>query len=1147
MTNGQETGDDGFALTSWLAGELTAFAEPLIAAGQSPAAASALLANIGWQSDVLPDLITVIQQGATAIDDAVTALEGFLDGSDGSDGSGGGAVSALSELQSLLTAAQAVGAAVSALSQAASAGSTVAGLEQLGEDLLAWLTDRYLSTAHPLAYGIGVLLTLVTPQANAPQQPPVTSASGQVLRAAYQLPSLNLDKIGALLRDPQTFLRGVYLTAGSLVTPTAVTAFADALFPVIADALNGFGIGASYGLDPYFDELGIDAATTALLQHGLTFWLLDSSTADAVALGATLALLGPDASTNNQVAAVVAPFFPPDFSPGFLGGWDLTLGISGGAPLTIVGWSPYPADSASWPGLDFTLTLTLGQWTGASGIASAGSAGGGPGTNAGNSAGSPSGPGAQLSLGLAVGASTVIPQIGFTAQGTASVDPSDFDDGFLAEVLPDGGISVPVSLQVAGSSQGLTLRASVSQGGAIVLATFPAADLGPLTIDDGQFAVTPQATSLTAAATFSASLSFGPLTATVEGLGIGLVLAWPSGGGNAGPFSLTPGIVWPAGAGLVIDAGPATGGGFAFFDQPHGQYSGVLQLALESLSLTAIGLIQTKNADGSPLPGGFSLLVIISVEFVPFIELGFGFSLNGVGGFLGLDRTMNEDALRAAVHSGSLGDLMFPADPVGHAPQLIQELAGLFPAAPGRFLIGPMVQIQWGSPLTILTADLGVIIELPAPIRIAILGVLQLGLPQADEDAIILLNLDVLGIVDFGLGTLSLDASLYGSRIAEFPVSGDMALRMGWKAERDFLISFGGYNPGQQVPPGFPSLDRLAICLSSSDTLSLTMQAYFAATSNTLQFGASAHLLVQIGGVGVDGMVSFDALIHKNPFGLQVNFAAAVTVRFDGQQLLAVSLAGQLSGPAPWQISGQASISLLFISASVSFQFPLGSAAAAALLGPVGVIGLLATDVGLTVNWSALPPSGNQVVTLSPTPTSGTAMRAHPLGSVTFRQHTVPLGLAMDKFGGADISGPSKLALTSISYGNITLDPAAITPVQDAFAPGQFLALSDSDALSLPAFSNYQTGVTFTPAAPDLDSLAAGDAVALGYALGLIDSQGQLPASQPVPLDAPTATRLVPSSPAARAPTRTTGASRYQGTTGTIAVNPRPPAGREAP
>ena len=45
--------------------------------------------------------------------------------------------------------------------------------------------------------------------------------------------------------------------------------------------------------------------------------------------------------------------------------------------------------------------------------------------------------------------------------------------------------------------------------------------------------------------------------------------------------------------------------------------------------------------DGSP---GFSLLVIITAEFGAGIQLGFGFTLLGVGGLLGLNRTMRLDA-----------------------------------------------------------------------------------------------------------------------------------------------------------------------------------------------------------------------------------------------------------------------------------------------------------------------------------------------------------------------------------------------------------------------------------------------------------------------------------------------------------------------
>jgi hypothetical protein len=790
VTTGQGADNDaGFSLTSLLAGELTAFAEPLIAAGHSEAAASALLANIGWQTSALPDLIAAVQQTATSIDAALTATEAFIDGSGRSE-------TALGELKALLESGKAVAGAVSALSRVASADSPVQGLERLGEDLVAWLGDQYLRNTHPLAYGIARLLTLVTPQDQAPEQSGVVDANGQTLRVAYQLPSLDLDRLGGLLRNPQSFLRSAYIAGGSLATPDEVNALADALFPVVADALNAFGMGANYGLDSYFDELGLDAATSALLQRSLTIWLLDSDGSDASSLGATLALMGPDDSTNNQIAAVLAPVFPPDFAGGFLRGWDVSVQVgSGGGPLSVVGWSPYPANAGAGE-IGLTVTLTLGQWTSASGT-SAG-VGGQPTLGAATAPG----PGAHLSVEVSTTDTTFTAELGFAAQGTVTVNPADFADGFLGQVLPDQGISVPLSLSVTGSKQGWKLQASVSQNSAIVLASFPEVDLGPLAIEDGQLTITPQSTAVDLAVAFGATVSFGPLTATVEGLGLGLAVTWPAGGGNVGPFDLAPDIVWPTGAGVSIDAGPVTGGGFVSLDVARGQYSGDVELALESLALTAIGLIQTRNADGTPLLSGFSLLVIIDVTFVPPMELGFGFSLNGVGGLVGLNRTTNMDALRAGVRSGSIQDIMFPSDPVGHAAQIIEQLTGFLPAAPNRFLVGPMVEIEWGSPAPILKAELGVLVELPAPIRAVVLGVLTVGLPQADELALVQLNLDALGVIDFGAGSLSLDASLFDSRVVEFAITGDMALRIGWKQDTEFLLSIGGFHPAF-TPPGW--------------------------------------------------------------------------------------------------------------------------------------------------------------------------------------------------------------------------------------------------------------------------------------------------------------------------------------------------------
>ena len=84
------------------------------------------------------------------------------------------------------------------------------------------------------------------------------------------------------------------------------------------------------------------------------------------------------------------------------------------------------------------------------------------------------------------------------------------------------------------------------------------------------------------------------------------------------------------------------GGGYLYIDPERGEYAGALELAFaEFLALKAIGIITTRMPDGSE---GFSLLIVITAEFGTGIQLGFGFTLLGVGGLLGLNRTMRLDA-----------------------------------------------------------------------------------------------------------------------------------------------------------------------------------------------------------------------------------------------------------------------------------------------------------------------------------------------------------------------------------------------------------------------------------------------------------------------------------------------------------------------
>ena len=128
-----------------------------------------------------------------------------------------------------------------------------------------------------------------------------------------------------------------------------------------------------------------------------------------------------------------------------------------------------------------------------------------------------------------------------------------------------------------------------------------------------------------------------------------------------GLFGLSASFKPPEGLGLSIDAGGIKGGGFLKFDSDKGEYFGAMELEFQELfSLKALGIINTKMPDGSK---GFSLLIIITAEFTP-IQLGFGFTLNGVGGLLGMNRTVRIDVLKEGIKTNAIKSILFPEDVV---------------------------------------------------------------------------------------------------------------------------------------------------------------------------------------------------------------------------------------------------------------------------------------------------------------------------------------------------------------------------------------------------------------------------------------------------------------------------------------------------
>jgi hypothetical protein len=154
--------------------------------------------------------------------------------------------------------------------------------------------------------------------------------------------------------------------------------------------------------------------------------------------------------------------------------------------------------------------------------------------------------------------------------------------------------------------------------------------------------------------------------------------------GNAGPFDIDFGILWPNKLGMVVDvAGVITGGGYVALDPDAGRYVGILELKIYEIGVTAIAVLDTKDGAGQKLPApGFSLLIAISAEFPP-IQLGYGFTLNGVGGLAAINRRLDTDAFLAGVRQGAVDSILFPEDPIRNATTIVSNLTTIFPVAMG--------------------------------------------------------------------------------------------------------------------------------------------------------------------------------------------------------------------------------------------------------------------------------------------------------------------------------------------------------------------------------------------------------------------------------------------------------------------------------
>jgi hypothetical protein len=655
--------------------------------------------------------------------------------------------------------------------------------------------------------------------------------------------------------------------------------------------------------------------------------------------------------------------------------------------------------------------------------------------------------------------------------GSIGVKP--VGDGFLAHVIPPEGLVAPFDLVIGwSSSAGLRIH-----GGAGLEATFQVgAELGPLVIESVYLAVRAGEDSIAVVAATSPSLILGPFVAAVSRLGVRLDLTFPQGGGNLGPAQLAVAFNPPTGVGLAIDTPAVSGGGFLELDYDAGRYAGVFELTIvDTVSVKVIGIITTKLPDGRP---GFALLLIITADGFTPVQLGMGFVLTGIGGLIALNRTIDVEAVRAGLSSGVLDSVLFAKDPVRNANRIIATLDQIFPLASDRLLIGPLAEIGWGSP-PVVKLRLALLLEIPQPLRAVLLAALAIVLPDEDQP-VVELHVDAVGVLDLARGELALDASLHHSRLWKFALTGDMALRLNWGSDPQFLISVGGFHPRFPPPAGLRRLDRLAFSLSDSENPRVRLETYLAVTSNTIQMGARVSLRAEAGGFGIDGGGAFDALVQWVPFGIDVGFEAWVRIFGPTGTLLAARVAVQITGPQPWHVAGVASVQLLWFSIQVNVDFTIGDPQPPPALETVDVAGLLWQELSRPASWSAALAVGVRPgVTLS-TANDGPdeqALVVHPLAMVSVRQKVAPLGTTISRVGALrPRDGTRRYELDVQAPAGIR-----VQVLTDHFAVAQYQDLSDDDKLRQPAFSRLPAGVSLVPDAATAVPLQRAVSVGLGF------------------------------------------------------------------
>lgn len=635
-------------------------------------------------------------------------------------------------------------------------------------------------------------------------------------------------------------------------------------------------------------------------------------------------------------------------------------------------------------------------------------------------------------------------------------------NGLFNKIL-DGDIVIPVDFHI-----GYSLQKGLDIGGGLYV-SIPITkniDLGAVKfknnffefgIKDGDF-LTNIKTS------FNADLKCVAFSFADMGVGLSCNILGKDGG--MGDFDFTPAITYPDGIGISIEVPDVvTGTGALKWNRETGEITGMAGISILGIcSADAFFQLITKEKDGAP----FSFLGALYVGFHPGLQIGLGFSLTAVGGSLGLNRRIDTDKLQLAVRDGSLGSIVFVTDVKDHLDEILSNLSIYYPVKKDQFFLGVMAQLTWAE---IFVIDLGLFVQAPNPVTITLFGGLHMKLADAAEkllsmNAYFMANLDPSKGFDF-------DAELVDTKLVGIDFYGSLALRIYWGGStKGFLLSAGGFHPKYVPEAGFNvgQMKRIGMKLDYS-ILKIGLEAYFAVTSNTVQFGADARLQIGWDEFGLSGYMYFNTLFQFNPFAFMFDVGVGVAVKCGDWTLLSVSLALDVEGPAKWHIKGSASFWFILVKISIDFSETWGKSQSISDKKYVSLQTMLKDEFYNNENWSIIRSDlVDNLVSIAAY--NGKEIVMNPFDNISFAQNAVPVSEDIEKYGESIPGDITRIELKDVRFGGGDIE-ASHTPVHSSFAPSLIHEMSKEEKLSSPSYVAMESGFSVRNAGEDLKYLNA--------------------------------------------------------------------------